>query len=93
MLLTENKLHFQSCGPGSVTAQLSIPAKYWAGLLFLLLFQRKLDPFGSTVHYEVIKLCTGSVQDSNGWYLAVLSQYEAVIDVIGSVEGIYVFIY
>ena len=36
-----------------------------------------------------------SVQDSNcnGWYLVVLSQYEAVIDVIGSVEGIDAFIY
>ena len=29
-----------------------------------------------------------SVWDSNGWYLAVLSQYEAVIDVIGSLGGI-----
>ena len=35
-----------------------------------------------------MKLWTGSVKDSNGWYLAVLSHYEAVIDVIGSVEGI-----
>ena len=25
-----------------------------------------------------MKLCTGSVQDSNGWYLVVLGQYEAV---------------
>ena len=25
----------------------------------------KLDPVGSTVRYEVMKLCTGSVQDSN----------------------------
>ena len=36
-----------------------------------------------TVRYEVKKLCTGSVQDSNGWYLAVLNHYEA-IDVIES---------
>ena len=49
---------------------------------------------GSTVRYEMMKLGTaGSVQGSNVWYLMVLSQYEAVIDVIGSVEGIYVFIY
>ena len=54
---------------------------------------QKLDPVGSTVRYEVMKLCTGSVLDSNGQYLAVLSQYEAVIDVIGSVEGIDAFIY
>ena len=30
------------------------------------------------MRYEVIKLCTGSVEDSNGWCLAVLSQVEAV---------------
>ena len=32
---------------------------------------------------------------NNSWYLVVLSksQYEAVIDVIGSVQGIYAFIY
>ena len=35
---------------------------------------------------SVMKLCIGSVKDSNGCYLAVLSQYEAVINVIGSVE-------
>ena len=46
----------------------------------------KLDPVGSTVRYEVMKLC-------NGWYLAVLCHYEVVIDVIGSVEGIDAFIY
>ena len=34
------------------------------------------------MRYEVMKLCTGLVLDSNGWYLAVLSHYEAV-DVIG----------
>ena len=35
--------------------------------------QTKLQPVGSTVRYEVMKLCTGLVLDSNGWYLAVLS--------------------
>ena len=47
----------------------------------------------STEHYEVMKLCTGLVKDSNGWYLAVLGQDEAVIDAIGSVEGIDGFMY
>ena len=28
----------------------------------------KLDPVDSTVRYNVLKLCTGSVEDSNGWY-------------------------
>ena len=50
--------------------------------------QTKLGPSGSTVRYEVMKRCTGLVLDSNGWYLAVLSHYEAVIDIIGSVEDI-----
>ena len=45
------------------------------------------------MRYEAMKLCTGSVYDCNGWYLAVLSQYFAVIDVIGSVEGNDAFIY
>ena len=31
-------------------------------------------------------------EDNNGWYLAVLSHYEADIDVIGLVEGIDAFI-
>ena len=39
-----------------------------------------------------MKLWTGSVKDSNGWYLAVLIHYEVVIVVIGSVEGIDAFI-
>ena len=34
----------------------------------------RLDPVGSTVRYEVMKLCTGSVEDSNGRYIVVLSQ-------------------
>ena len=38
----------------------------------------KLDPAGSTVRYEVMKLCTGSVYDSSGWYFTVLSHYDAV---------------
>ena len=37
-----------------------------------------LDPVSSTGRYEVMKLCTGSVQDSNGWYLVVLGHFEAV---------------
>ena len=40
-----------------------------------------------------MKLCSGSVEESNDWYLAVLSHVEAVIDVNGSVEGIDAFIY
>ena len=28
--------------------------------------------------YEAMKLCTGSIYDSNGWYLVILSQYEAL---------------
>ena len=40
-------------------------------------FSIKLDPVGSTVSYEVMKLCTGSL-GSNGWYLVVLGQYRAV---------------
>ena len=31
-----------------------------------------------TLRYEVMKLQTGSVWDSNGWFLVVLSQYKAV---------------
>ena len=37
----------------------------------------KLDPVGSTVRYEVMKLCTRSIKDSNGWYLVALSQCKA----------------
>ena len=54
---------------------------------------RKLDPLGSTVRYEMMKLCTGSELDSNSWYLAVLSHYEAVIEAFESVEGINAFIH
>ena len=38
------------------------------------LLKGKLDPVDSTVCYEMMKLCTGSVKHSNGWYLVVLSQ-------------------
>ena len=47
---------------------------------------QKLDPVGSTVRYEMMKLCTGSVQDT-------MRRYQLVIDDTGSVEGIYAFIY
>ena len=59
----------------------------------------QLDPVGSTVRYEMMKQCSGSVQGSNGWYLVVLSQCEAVpvgqlvIDETGSEEGINAFIF
>ena len=43
--------------------------------------------------YEVMKLCTGSVKDSNGRYWVSMRRYQVVIDVTGSVEGIYAFIY
>ena len=46
----------------------------------------KLDPVGSTVRYEMMKLCTGSVQDTT-------RRQQLVIDYTGSVEGIYAFIY
>ena len=55
-----------------------------SSLLFHSLLKRelqnkcKLGPVGSTVRFKVMKLCTGSVWDSNGWYLVVLSQYKAV---------------
>ena len=47
---------------------------------------RKLDPVGSTVRYEMMKLCTGSVKDT-------MRQWQLLIDDTGSVEGIYAFIY
>ena len=33
----------------------------------------ELDPVGSTVRYEMVKLCTGSVQHINDWNLVVLT--------------------
>ena len=48
--------------------------------------ERELDPVGSTLRYEMIKLCTGSVQDAMRWS-------QLVTDDTGSVEGIYAFIY
>ena len=58
-----------------------------------ILFKCKLDPVRSTVRCEMMKLFTGSVQYSNGWYLVVLSQYEVIIDVNGSAECTYAFIH
>ena len=54
----------------------------------------KLDPVGSTVRYEVMKLCIRSVWESNGWYLVVPSQYKAVT-VLNSIKvlSIYAFNY
>ena len=46
----------------------------------------KLDPVGSTVRYEMMKLCTGSVYDT-------MRRQQLVIDDTGSVEGIVAFIY
>ena len=46
----------------------------------------KLDPVGSTVRYEMMKLCTGSVLDT-------MSRWQLVLDDTGSVERIYAFIY
>ena len=38
-----------------------------------------LDPVGSTVGYDIMKLCTGSEWYSNGCYLVLLSQYKVVM--------------
>ena len=46
----------------------------------------KLDPVGSTVRYEMMKLCTGSVKDT-------MRRQQLVIDDTGSVEDIHAFIY
>ena len=48
----------------------------------------KLDPFGLTEHYGVMKLCTGSVHS----FRVSMKQCHVVIGVTGSVEGIYAFI-
>ena len=40
----------------------------------------KLDPVGSTVRYEMMKLCTGSVWYSKCCYLVVLSRYKVALD-------------
>ena len=68
---------------------------FWYFQLFVLLVLQnlshpkqntKLDPVGSTVRYEMMELCTGSVRDTTrGW--------QVVIDDTGSVEGICAFIY
>ena len=46
----------------------------------------ELDPVDSTVRYEMMKLCTGSVQDT-------LKRQQLVIDDTGSVEDIHAFIH
>ena len=46
----------------------------------------KLDPVDSTVRYEMMELCTGSVKDT-------MRRWQLVIDDTGSVEGICAFIY
>ena len=45
-----------------------------------------LDPVTSTVHYEMMKLCTGSVKDN-------MRRWQLVIDDTGSVEDTHAFIY
>ena len=45
-----------------------------------------LGPVGSTVRYEMMKLCTGSVRDT-------MRGKQLVVDYTGSVEGIHAFIY
>ena len=51
----------------------------WASAMLLVLLvekkrKHKLDPVGSTVRYEVMKLCTGALRDNNSLYVVVLSQ-------------------
>ena len=46
----------------------------------------ELDPVGSTVRYDMMKLCTGTVQDA-------MRRQQLVIDDTGSEEGIYGFMY
>ena len=46
----------------------------------------ELDLVGSTVRYDMMKLCTGSVQDT-------MRGKQLVVDYTGSVEGIHAFIY
>ena len=48
--------------------------------------KKRKDPVGSTVRYEMMKLCTGSVQDT-------MWRQQLEIDDTGSVEGIYDFIF
>ena len=41
------------------------------GILFVnyqMSRKRRKDPVGSTVRYDIMKLCTGSVKDTNVWY-------------------------
>ena len=48
--------------------------------------KEKLDPVGSTVRYEMMKLGTWSVEDT-------MRRQQLVIDDTGSVEGIYALIH
>ena len=45
--------------------------------------KEELDPVGSTARYEMMKLCTGSVQDT-------MRRQQLVIGDTGSVEGTYI---
>ena len=45
----------------------------------------RLDPVGSTVRYEMMKLCTGSVLDT-------MRRWQLVIDDTGSVKDIHALI-
>ena len=56
------------------------------GAVYKLEENQKLDPVGSTVRYEMMKLCTGSVYQT-------MRRGQLVIEDTGSVEGIYAFIY
>ena len=48
--------------------------------------EKLLDPVDSTVRYEMMKLCTGSEQDTT-------RRQQLVVDDTVSLEGIYAFIY
>merc|ERR1711978_90882 len=41
----------------------------------------------------MMKLCTGSVYDDNGWYLVSISWYCLILGGTGSVKGLYACIY
>ena len=57
---------------------MKIKLAWTSAMLFVLLVEKKrkhkLDPVGSTVRYEVMKLCTGALRDTNSLYVVVLSQ-------------------
>ena len=56
----------------------------------------ELDPVGSTVRYEVMKLCTGSSIGQQWmvleWYWVSMRQHHLIIDGSGSVSGLFAFI-